>query len=43
MKVFKQTKMGHFESKKEYSPDIDDLELYQNIQPFWLDIDGDML
>lgn len=43
MKVFRQIKMGEFDSKREYSPNLDDLELYMNVQPFWLDIDGDML
>lgn len=42
VKVFRQDKKMEFEGGKG-SSDIDGLELLGNIQPFWLDIDADMV
>mmetsp|Transcript_9006 Transcript_9006/g.15240 ORF Transcript_9006/g.15240 Transcript_9006/m.15240 type:complete len:133 (-) Transcript_9006:1734-2132(-) len=41
LKVFRQTEFKHFEESTDSS--INDLQLYKGIQPFLLDINGDML
>lgn len=43
VKVFKQIRDMQFESNPEHSPDIQGLQLKGNIQPFWLDIDANMM
>lgn len=43
VKVFKQVKLGEFENTEAKSDNINGLQLHGNIQPFWFDINGDMV